>query len=87
MFSRQDEAQEHLLRTLLGSTEQGAVLLERKVNLDESSTLEKLDDHAGRDDGGDTQLHQGTAVRGEDDTHPVQRVCAETMSASSADSD
>ena len=32
------------------------------------------DDQAGRDDRGDTELHEGTAVRGEDDSHPVERV-------------
>jgi hypothetical protein len=62
-------------RTFLGSTEESAVLLERKVNLDETGTLKKLDDHAGSDDGGDTEFHESTTVRGEDDTHPVERVC------------
>lgn len=62
------------LRTLLGGAEQGAVLLEGKVDLDEPGALEELDDHAGSDDGSDTEFHERSSVRGEDDTHPVQRV-------------
>lgn len=62
------------LHTLLGGAEQGAVLLEGKVDLDESGALEELDDHAGSDDGSDTEFHERSSVRREDDTHPVQRV-------------
>lgn len=33
-----------------------------------------LENHAGGDDGGDTQFHQGTPVTGQHHTEPVQRV-------------
>lgn len=62
-------------RTLLGTAEEGAVLLEGEVDLDEAGALEELDDHARRDDGRDAELHERAAVRGQDDAHPVERVC------------
>lgn len=61
-------------RTFLGSTEQGAVVLEAKVDINQLGTCEKLHDHARSDDGGDTKLHQGTPVGSEDSTKPVKRV-------------
>jgi hypothetical protein len=60
--------------TLLGTAEQSAVVLQAEVNLDQLSAGEELHDHARGNDRGDTELHQGTAVGRENDTHPVQRV-------------
>jgi hypothetical protein len=33
-----------------------------------------LEDHAGGDDGSDTQLHEGTSVTGHHHSEPVERV-------------
>lgn len=63
-------------RTLLSPAKEGAVFCERVVDLDETRSGEQLDDHAGGDDGGDAELHEGAAVGGEDDSHPVERVWA-----------
>lgn len=60
--------------TLLCTAEERAVFFEGKVNLDEVRAREELHDHAGGDDGGDTEFHESAAVRGENDTHPVERV-------------
>jgi hypothetical protein len=46
-----------------------------------------LEDHAGGDDGGDTQLHEGTSVTGHHHSEPVERVrgvWAESVSLSRA---
>jgi hypothetical protein len=60
--------------TLLSSAEQGAVVFEGKVDVDELSSCEELHDHARGDDRGDTELHEGTPVGGEDSSEPVERV-------------
>ena len=60
--------------TLLGTAEQRAILLETKVDVDEVSARKQLHDHAGCDDGCDSELHKRSAVRGKDYAHPVQRV-------------
>ena len=64
-------------RTLafLCTTEESPVLLERKVDLNQVRAGEELDDHARGDDGGNAKLHESTTVGGENDTHPVERVC------------
>ena len=68
-------------RTLLSSTEESPVFLEGEVDVDQASSLEKLDDHARRDDGRDTEFHEGTPVRREDDTHPIQRIYAQATTS------
>ena len=60
--------------TLLCAAKQRAVLLERKVDLDEVGAGEELHDHAARDDGRDAELHERAAVRRQNDAHPVERV-------------
>ena len=62
------------LLTFLGTTEQSTVLLEAKVNADEIRASEQLRDHSGGDDRGDSKFHEGTAVRRQNDTHPIQGV-------------
>ena len=46
---------------LLGAAEEGAVLLEGLVHLDDARAREELHDQARRDDGGDAQLHERAA--------------------------
>lgn len=58
----------------MGSTEQGTVVLEAKVDINQLSTREELHDHARSNDRSDTELHQGTPVGSEDSTKPVKRV-------------
>lgn len=71
-------------RTLLSSTEKSPVLLEGEVDVDQASSLKKLDDHARRDDGRDTEFHEGTPVRRENDTHPIQRIYARATTSESS---
>ena len=65
----QEDSQE-----LLGSLVDLAVGLEVEVDVDEVGTSKELEDHAGGDDGGNTQLHQRTSVTGHHHTQPVERV-------------
>jgi hypothetical protein len=65
-----DDHTEELLRTL----EKGAVLLDVLVHGDDLGTSEELQDKTRSDDWADTQLHEGTSVRGKDDTHPVEGI-------------
>ena len=60
--------------TFLRPAKERAVLLERKVDLNKVRTGEELNDHAGGDNGSDTELHEGAAVGYEDDTHPIEGV-------------
>ena len=60
--------------TLLGSVEERTILLEAVVNLNEVGASEELHEHARGDNGGDTELHEGSTVGGKDSTHPVERV-------------
>ena len=60
--------------TFLCTAEECAIILKREVDLNEVRAGEQLHDHARGDDGCDTEFHEGSAVRGEDDTHPVERV-------------
>ena len=59
---------------LLGSLVELAVGLEVEVDVNEVGASEELEDHAGGDDGGDTQLHQRSPVTGHHHTQPVERV-------------
>lgn len=70
---RRAQTRDNLL-TLLGSAEEHSILLERKVNFDQLSTSQKLHDHSGCQDRGDTEFHQRSSVTCENDSHPVQRV-------------
>lgn len=69
LAERQDDGEE-LLRGLV----ELAVGLEVKVDIDEVGAGQQLEDHAGGDDRGDTQLHQSTPVTGQHHTKPVQGV-------------
>lgn len=58
--------------TLLGTAKQGPIILQAKVDVNKLSSSEELHDHAGSDDRGDTELHQGTSVRRQDRSEPVK---------------
>ena len=62
------------LLTFLGTTEQSTVLLGAKVNVNEIRASEQLHDHSGSDDRRVSKLHEGTMVRRQNDTHPIQGV-------------
>merc|ERR1719253_862292 len=61
------------MRVILAA-EEGAVLLQALVNLDDLGAGKELHHHARRNNGGDAELHERAAVRGEDHPHPVERV-------------
>ena len=46
--------------TLLGSVEEGLVLLVLLVDLNQLGSSEELHDHSGGDGRGDSELHEGT---------------------------
>ena len=60
--------------TFLSTGKEGTVFLEGVVNFNDVRACEELHDHGGSDDGSDSELHEGASVRGENDSHPVQRV-------------
>lgn len=60
--------------TFLRARKESPILLETKVDFDEVSTGEELHNHSRGDNGTDTQFHQRSAVRGQNDTHPVERI-------------
>ena len=51
-----------------------SIFLQRSIAWDNLQPSEELDNHAGGDNGGNTKFHQGTAVGGQDHTHPVEWV-------------
>jgi hypothetical protein len=59
---------------LLGGLVELAVGLQVEVDVDQVSSSEELEDHAGGDDGRDTQLHQRSPVTGHHHTQPVERI-------------
>ena len=59
---------------LLGAVEQGLVVLCAQVDFNDLGSSKELHHQAGRDDGADTELHEGAAVGGKDDAHPVEGV-------------
>ena len=63
-----------MIRTFLSPAEQCPILLQRKVDLDEICASQQLHDHARGNDWCDAEFHESTAIRGEDDSHPVKRV-------------
>lgn len=66
---REDEGEQ-----LLGGLVELAVGLEVEVDVDHVGTGKELEDHAGRDNGGDTQFHQSTSVTGHDHAEPVEGI-------------
>ena len=56
---------------LLGGLVELAIGLEVEVDVDHVGTGEELEDHAGGDDGGDTELHEGTSVTRHHHAQPV----------------
>lgn len=68
------DASQHDRLTLLSTAEEGSVVLEREVDIDQLRTSQKLHDHTRSDNGGDTEFHEGTTVRSHDSSKPVKRV-------------
>jgi len=60
--------------TFLSALEQLAIFLVGLINGDDVGTGKQLHDETSGDDRGDTELHQGTTVGGQDDTHPIERI-------------
>ena len=56
--------------------EEVAVVLRAHVNVDDLGAGEQLHDHAGGDDGRDTQLRKSALVGGKNNTEPVEWVSA-----------
>lgn len=54
--------------------EQVSVLLRWLVYFNDLCTCKKLHDHTWGDNGGDTQLHEGSLVWSQDDSQPVERI-------------
>ena len=69
-FSHRDENSKQFLR----AGKEGAVFLDVVIDLNDAGSGEELHDEAGGDDGGDAEFHEGAAVGGEDDAHPVEGV-------------
>lgn len=67
-----------VLRTLLSTTVQRAVLTQAKVYLDEVGARKQLNNHTRRHDGRNTEFHERTTVRRQNDTHPEERIRAIT---------
>ena len=63
-----------IVLTFLSTIEQSAVLLEAEVEVNEICASEQLHDHSGTDDRRDSKLHEGTAVRRQNDMRPIQWV-------------
>ena len=61
-------------KELLGTLEEGAVLLDVVVHLNDSRTGQKLHDQTGCNNRTDAELHEGAAVRGQDNAHPVEGI-------------
>ena len=64
---------DHHAKELLSSIEESSVL-GGVSHLNELGTGQQLHDQTGGDDGGDTQLHEGFPVGGEDDTDTVEGI-------------
>lgn len=60
--------------TLLSALEEHAILWVALIDRDELGSSQKLHHKARSDDGADTELHQSTAIRGKDNTSPVERI-------------
>lgn len=60
--------------TFLCTTEQGTIFLESEIDVDEVCASEELHNHARSHNRTDAEFHERPSVRGQDDTHPVERV-------------
>jgi len=60
--------------TFLRPAEQGSVFFDRVVYLNDSCARQQLHDHARRDNGRDTLLHEGSPVGRQNHPHPVELV-------------
>lgn len=69
-LSDRDENPKELLRP----AEEGPILLDAVVDLNDSGAGQQLHDHPRRDDGRDPELHEGPAVGRHDDADPVEGV-------------
>jgi hypothetical protein len=58
----------------LSTIEQGTIFFIALINVDDLSTSQKLHNHTTGNDGGDTEFHKSTSVRGKDNSHPVERI-------------
>lgn len=58
---------------LLGAVEQSAVL-GGVANFNDLHASQQLHDEAGSDDGRDTEFHQCSTIRGQNDTNPVEGI-------------
>lgn len=65
--------------TFLCSVEQSTVFLRTLVDFDDLGSGKELHDHTTGNDRGDTEFHKSTSVRGEDDTHPVERITSDSL--------
>merc|ERR1719323_1635359 len=61
-------------KQFLGPVEQGSIF-GRVSDLNQLGSGQELHDEARGHDGGDTQLHQGSSVRGQDNSDPVKWIC------------
>ena len=59
--------------TFLRSVKKCSVL-GRVADFDDFGAGEELHDHAGSDDGRNSQLHQSSSIRSQDDSHPIKRI-------------
>lgn len=69
-----NEEKEKRKLTLLSTVEEGTIFLETVVDLDQVGTSQQLHEHAGGNNGGNTEFHQGSTVGGENGTHPVEGI-------------
>eukprot|EP00754_Rhynchopus_humris_P043535 Rhum_TRINITY_DN3343_c0_g1::Rhum_TRINITY_DN3343_c0_g1_i1::g.10629::m.10629 len=81
-LNERDDQTEQLLR----ARKQPPVTRVLLVHRDQLGSLQQLHDHRGGHNRGDTELHQGALVGGEDHTHPVEGVGAR-LRADSEDGD
>ena len=59
---------------LLGSVEEFLVFPDVLVDFDEFGSCQQLHDHGRGDERRNSQLHEGTPVGGQDDSHPVEGI-------------
>lgn len=69
-FSESNNESEEFLSCL----EKVSIFFGRLVNFDDLCSSQELHDHTRGDNGRDTQLHESTLVRGQDDSEPIQRI-------------
>jgi len=64
------------LLTFLSNVQKLLVFRYLLVHWNDSCSNKELNNHWRRDDGGDSQFHEGASVGGKDDSYPVERVWA-----------